>query len=76
MNKAEQALAEANAIMGQFVPLVAIVGVGVRATIALLKANGLADAAAEFEAEIAKYDAQRAELDTAITAFKAKYPSA
>lgn len=71
--KAEQTLIDINAILAQFIPLVSLVGIGVRATIALLRQNN-PEAAQEFEAAIAKYDAQRAALGTAIDEFYAKYP--
>lgn len=69
----EQALTDANAIISQFVPLVGLVGVAVRAVIALAKANGVA--VATFEEEMAKYNAQLSGLDAAIAEFRAKYGS-
>lgn len=73
VTKAEQTLTDVNAILAQFIPLVGLVGIGVRATIALLKENN-PELAREFEVEIAKYDAQRAALGAAIDDFYEKYP--
>lgn len=70
----EKALMDANAVMTQFVPLIGIIGVGVRATIALLRQNGLNKEADEFEVEMAKYDAQLKGFGDAIADFRARYP--
>jgi hypothetical protein len=72
--KVEQALVDANAIIAQFVPLVSIVGIGVRATIALLKANNLQDEARKFEDELLVAETEREKLGAAIAEFRQKYP--
>lgn len=72
--KVEQALIDANAIVGQIVPLVGIVGVAVRGIAALLRAQGQDAQAATFEAELAKFEAQRGNLRAALDDFHAKYP--
>lgn len=71
--KVEQTLIDINNILGQFIPLVGLVGIGVRATVALLKQNNPA-LAKEFEIEIEKFDAQREALGAAIDEFYRKYP--
>lgn len=68
-----QVLTDVNMILGQFIPLVGLVGVSVRAIIALAKANGVD--VATFEEEMARYNAQLSGLDAAIADFRAKYGS-
>jgi hypothetical protein len=71
--KVESALADANAILAQFIPLVGLIGTSSRAVIALLRAHGKVGEAEAFEAELAAAEASRAKLGDAIADFHRKY---
>lgn len=72
----EQALVDTNKIVSQVIPLVSIISVGVRATIALLKANGQNAEAKVFETELSKAEGDLAKLGESLAEFKRKYPDA
>jgi len=71
--KVEQALIDANAIVARAMPLIELAGIGVRATIALLRKNGMEAEAKVFEDEYNAAIAKRGNLGAAIAEFDAKY---
>lgn len=72
--KVDAALDTINKTVGALVPLVGTIGGIARLFVGMAKKQGLDTAT--FEAEIAKFDAQHADLHAAVAEFRTQFPSA
>lgn len=72
LDKVDDALDQVNKTIGALVPLVGTIGGIARLLIGMAHKQGLDTTT--FEAEIAKFDAQHADLHAAVAEFQAKYP--
>lgn len=72
VTKVDAAIDQIDRTVGALVPLVGTIGGLARLFIGMAKKQGLDTA--EFETEIAKFDAQHADLHAAVTEFRTQFP--
>lgn len=72
LTKVDATLDQVDKTVGALIPLVGTIGGIARLFIGMAKKQGLDTTT--FEAEIAKFDAQSADLHSAVAEFRAKYP--